>query len=75
MSECCKSQGTFLGVQDVMCELHCGRSKALLIMQEVGAERVGRTLLLRRDVLEEHMRANGGVKVTWPTRKRSDCRI
>ena len=59
-----------LGVTDVQRAFGCGRSKARLIMEEVGTVRVGSTKLVYAKELEDHIRAHGGVAVRWPKRKR-----
>jgi hypothetical protein len=56
-------------VDDVRGYLRCGASKARLVMEEVGAVRVGSSKAVFRAELVSHLREHGGVAVRWPKRR------
>ena len=57
----------YLNQEDIAALFGCGRSKALLIMHEVGTIRVGRTSLVRQGDLERYLDEHGGqIRVRWP---------
>lgn len=60
----------YLRWQDVSMMLGCGRSKAMLIINEIGPVHIGRTACVRADDLDRHIAEHGGVAVKWPPRKR-----
>jgi hypothetical protein len=59
----------FLGWRD-FCQLFgCGRSKALLLMQAIGVVYVGRSMLVRREALDDYLTIHNEIRVKWPTRR------
>lgn len=61
---------TYLQWPDVSRKLGCGRSKAILIIHEIGPVYIGRTACIREEDLDRHIAEHGGVKVKWPRRRR-----
>jgi len=63
------TQKQFLSWRD-FCDLFgCGRSKALLLMREVGVVYIGKTAFVRADVLEEYLQKHGEIATTWPKKR------
>ncbi len=60
----------FMNWRDVSDVCLCGRSKAMLIIHEVGPVRIGRTVCVRADALERYIEEHGGIDIAWPPRKR-----
>ncbi|MBQ9001453.1 MAG: hypothetical protein IJ087_06335 [Eggerthellaceae bacterium] len=56
----------YLGWPDVAEMFGCGRSKAMLIMHEVGVVHVGRSAFVRASDLDTYLADHGGIDVTWP---------
>lgn len=57
----------YLSQGDIASLFGCGRSKALLIMHEIGTIRVGRTSLVRQGDLERYLDEHDGqIRVRWP---------
>lgn len=59
-----------LDVRDVMERFGCGRSKADLIMREVGCFRVGATKFVYATDVDAHIKEHGGITVRWPRRRK-----
>ena len=60
----------FIKEADVRGLFGCGRSKALLIMHEVGTVKVGRTSYIKVGDLEKYLSEHGGrIRLHWPRRK------
>jgi len=55
----------FLGVEDVRGLFGCGRSKALLLMHEVGVFYVGHVVYIKSGDLIDHITERGGIEVSW----------
>ena len=59
----------YLGWRD-FCEMFgCGRSKAYLLMHEVGVVYVGHVAFVRTVDLDAHLDENGSIDIKWPKRK------
>lgn len=56
----------YLGWPDVAGMFGCGRSKAMLIMHEVGVVHVGRSAFVRASDLDAYLAEHGSIDVTWP---------
>lgn len=54
-----------LGVEDIMQRWGCGRAKARMIMDEVGAVRIGRTPFVRKRDLEAYLEEHGAISLNW----------
>ena len=61
---------SFLCWQDIAKMFQCGRSKAFLIMQEVGVIYIGRTPLVSAARIEEHLQEYGEIRVSWSSLRR-----
>ena len=59
-----------LTLEDVRSMFGCGRSKAELIMHEVGSFKVGAKCYVYASDIESHIREHGGIIVHWPKRRR-----
>ena len=44
----------------------CGRSKALLLMHEVGVVHIGHVAFVRASDLEAYLDEHGSIDITWP---------
>lgn len=55
----------FLRVEDVRELFGCGRSKALLLMHEVGVFHVGHVVYVRSGDLVDHITERGGIEISW----------
>lgn len=62
-----RSQKPFLGWRDIADLFDCGRSKALLLMHEVGVVYIGHEVFVRASDLEEHLASYGSIDIAWPT--------
>lgn len=56
----------FLGWQDFAEMFGCGRSKALLLMHEVGVIYIGHAVFVRAADLDAYLAEHGGIDITWP---------
>ena len=56
----------FLGWQDFAELFGCGRSKALLLMHEVGVTYIGHAVFVPASKLDEYLAEHGGIDITWP---------
>ena len=56
----------FLGWQDFAQLFDCGRSKALLLMHEVGVVYIGHAVFVRASDLEDYLVKHGSIDITWP---------
>ena len=56
----------FLGWQDFADLFGCGRSKALLLMHEVGVVHIGHAVFVRAVDLEAYLDEHDGIDITWP---------
>lgn len=56
----------FLGWQDFAQLFDCGRSKALLLMHEVGVVYIGHAVFVRASDLEDYLAKHGSIDITWP---------
>ena len=64
-----KDNDEFLFWTDVAKIFNCGRSKARLIMQDVGVKYAGKTPFITLTDLYNHLSTHGGeIRVAWPTR-------
>lgn len=64
----------FLGWPDI-CEIFgCGRSKAMLLMHEVGVIHIGRSVFVRASDLDAYLVEHGGIDVDWHRRASSGKR-
>ena len=48
----------------------CGKSKALLLMKQIGIVRIGKTPFVRTEDMEAFVRDNNAVKLNWPKKRR-----
>lgn len=58
----------YLGVEDIRELFGCGRSKALLLMHEVGVFYVGHVVYVKSSDVINHIAEKGGIKITWQKR-------
>ena len=56
----------FLGWRDFARLFNCGRSKALLLMHEVGVTYIGHAVFVPSSKLDEYLTEHGGIDITWP---------
>ena len=56
----------YLGWRDFAQLFDCGRSKALLLMHEVGVIYIGHEVFVRAGDLEKHLEEHGSIDITWP---------
>lgn len=56
----------FLGWQDFARLFDCGRSKALLLMHEVGVVYIGHAVFVRANDLDDYLAEHGSIDITWP---------
>ena len=56
----------FLGWQDFAEMFNCGRSKALLLMHEVGVIHIGHAVFVRAEDLDAYLEEHGCIDITWP---------
>lgn len=56
----------FLGWQDFAVLFGCGRSKALLLMHEVGVVYIGHAVFVPADKLDDYLAEHGSIDITWP---------
>jgi hypothetical protein len=56
----------FLGWQDFAEMFNCGRSKALLLMHEVGVIHVGHAVFVRAEDLDAYIEEHGSIDIAWP---------
>lgn len=66
MSDLRTMEKPFLGWQDIAEMFSCGRSKALLLMHEVGAVYIGHAVFIRAGDLDEYLVEHGSIDITWP---------
>lgn len=59
----------FLSWKDFSKIFGCGRSKALLLMQEVGVVYIGHAAFVRADDLDAYLDEHGSIDITWPKSK------
>ena len=45
---------------------NCGRSKALLLMHQVGVVYIGRAAFVRAEDLDNYLAEHGSIDITWP---------
>lgn len=60
----------FLGWQDFAELFDCGRSKALLLMHEVGVVYIGHAVFVRASDLDAYLAEHGSIDITWPLSKK-----
>lgn len=56
----------FLGWQDFARLFDCGRSKALLLMHEVGVVYIGHAVFVPANKLDDYLDEHGSIDITWP---------
>ena len=56
----------FLGWEDFADLFGCGRSKALLLMHEVGVIYIGHAAFVRADDLDTYLTQHGSIDIVWP---------
>lgn len=56
----------FLGWQDFARLFNCGRSKALLLMHEVGVVYIGHAVFVPANKLDDYLDEHGSIDITWP---------
>ena len=56
----------FLGWEDFAEMFNCGRSKALLLMHQVGVVYIGRAAFVRAEDLDSYLAEHGSIDITWP---------
>lgn len=66
----------FLGWQDFARLFDCGRSKALLLMHEVGVVYIGHAVFVRANDLDAYLAEHGSIDITWPlsAKRRKEAR-
>lgn len=66
----------FLGWQDFARLFDCGRSKALLLMHEVGVVYIGHAVFVRANDLDACLAEHGSIDITWPlsAKRRKEAR-
>lgn len=66
----------FLGWQDFARLFDCGRSKALLLMHEVGVVYIGHAVFVRTNDLDAYLAEHGSIDITWPlsAKRRKEAR-
>lgn len=66
----------FLGWQDFARLFNCGRSKALLLMHEVGVVYIGHAVFVRANDLGAYLAEHGSIDITWPlsAKRRKEAR-
>lgn len=66
----------FLGWQDFARLFDCGRSKALLLMHEVGVVYIGHAVFVRANNLDAYLAEHGSIDITWPlsAKRRKEAR-
>ena len=57
---------TYLGWRDFARMFDCGRSKALLMMHEVGVVYIGHAVFVKQSVLDAYIDERGSIDITWP---------
>lgn len=56
----------YLSWQDFAQMFSCGRSKALLLMHEVGVIYIGHAVFVRAGDLDDYLAQHGSIDITWP---------
>lgn len=56
----------FLGWRDFAELFSCGRSKALLLMHEVGVVYIGHAVFVPASKLDDYLAEHGSIDITWP---------
>ena len=56
----------FLNWRDIAATFGCGKSKAMLIINEVGPIHVGQVSFVRSVDLQNYIAEHGEIRVTWP---------
>lgn len=56
----------YLGWQDFAEMFNCGRSKALLLMHQIGVVYIGHAAFVRRKDLDEYLDEHGSIDIVWP---------
>lgn len=56
----------FLGWEDFAEMFSCKRSKALLLMHEVGVIYIGHAAFVRASDLDAYLEEHGSIDITWP---------
>ena len=67
----------FLNWHDIAETFGCGKSKAMLIMNEIGTVHVGQVSFIRSTDLDNYITEHGEIRVTWPMsakRRKEKCR-
>lgn len=59
----------FLGWQDFAEIFNCKRSKALLLMHEVGVIYIGHAAFVRAEDLDRYLTEHGSIDIKWPVSK------
>ncbi len=59
----------YLNWEDFAAMFSCGRSKALLLMHEVGVIHIGHAVFVRSSDLDAYLAEHGSIDITWPTSK------
>lgn len=60
---------SFLSWRDIAEIFDCKRSKALLLMHEIGVVYVGHAVFVRSEDLNKHLAEHGSIDITWPQSK------
>lgn len=56
----------YLGWEDFAEMFQCRRSKALLLMHQVGVVYIGRAAFVRASDLDAYLDEHGSIDITWP---------
>lgn len=56
----------YLGWEDFAEMFQCKRSKALLLMHQVGVVHIGHAVFVRTSDLDAYLDEHGGIDITWP---------
>lgn len=59
----------YLNWHDIAKLFNCRRSKAMLLMHEVGVVYIGSEAFVEAEKLKHHLDQNGEIRISWPRRK------
>ena len=60
------SNKNFLNWHDIANMFGCGKSKAMLIINEVGPVHIGQVSFIKSTDLEDYLNEHGEIQVKWP---------
>lgn len=59
----------YLNWQEVADKFKCRKSKAMLLMHEIGVVYIGSEALVKAKDIEDHLSKYGEIKIRWPKKK------